>query len=242
MPTPRERAREQTMADIVRLGRAQLAEVGAAQLSVRSLARDLGVVSSAVYRYVRSRDDLLTLLVVDAYDELADRVEAAVARKRAADHPGRFVAAAHAVRDWALAEPSRYALLYGSPVPGYEAPAERTTGPGTRVIFAIAGVVVEAAYAGALDGVLTDRTPLDLTATLRRDLGQVAAALGEETLHDLPDPQHDVVVRTLAAWAALFGLVSFEVFGQYGPGTFTRPAQAFDAQLAVVLEIVGLRS
>jgi hypothetical protein len=95
------------------------------------VARDLGVVSSAVYRYVASRDDLLTLLVVDGYDELGDAVDAAVARVDPADHRGRLMAIGRAVRTWAVAEPATYALLFGSPVPGYHAPAERTTGPGT---------------------------------------------------------------------------------------------------------------
>ena len=76
--TPRERARAQTLADITRIGRDHLAADGAAALSLRAVARDLGVVSSAVYRYVKSRDELLTLLVVDAYNELGDAVDAAV--------------------------------------------------------------------------------------------------------------------------------------------------------------------
>jgi len=105
--TPREQARARTMADIVVIGRQHLATEGAAGLSLRAVARDLGVVSSAVYRYVPSRDDLLTLLVVDAYTELGDtaaRVEAAVDRT---DLPGRWRALSGAVRGWALAEPSR---------------------------------------------------------------------------------------------------------------------------------------
>ena len=118
------------MRDIVRIGRAHLATDGAAALSLRAVARDLGVVSSAVYRYVASRDELLTLLVVDGYDELGDAVDAALAQVDRADHAGRMVAIGRAVRAWALAEPATYALLFGSPVPGYEAPAERTTGPG----------------------------------------------------------------------------------------------------------------
>ena len=76
--TPRERARAQTVADIVRLGREHLALHGAAALSLRAVARDLGVVSSAVYRYVESREELLTLLLIDAYNELGDEVDAAV--------------------------------------------------------------------------------------------------------------------------------------------------------------------
>ena len=137
--TPRERARAQTVADIVRLGREHLALHGAAALSLRAVARDLGVVSSAVYRYVENREELLTLLLIDAYNELGDEVDAAVGAVPEADFGGRFTALGCAVRDWALREPARYALLFGSPVPGYRAPAERTTGPGTRVISALMG-------------------------------------------------------------------------------------------------------
>ena len=96
------------MREIVRIGREQLAAVGPTELSLRSVARELGVVSSAVYRYVASRDELLTLLIVDAFDELGDEVDAALNRG------GRSARAqiqqiASAVRDWAAREPSRYA-------------------------------------------------------------------------------------------------------------------------------------
>ena len=139
--TPRERARAQTVADIVELGRKHLAEHGAAALSLRAVARDLGVVSSAVYRYVGSRDELLTLLLVDAYNELGDVVDAAVGSLPAEDFKGRFAALARAVRSWALREPARYGLLFGSPVPGYQAPAERTTAPGTRVVSSLVQIL-----------------------------------------------------------------------------------------------------
>src|SRR6478609_2409050 len=106
--SPRARAREQTMRDIVRIGREHLATDGAAALSLRAVARDLGIVSSAVYRYVASRDELLTLLVVDGYDELGDAVDAALERVDAADHAGRLAAIGRATRAWALAEPATY--------------------------------------------------------------------------------------------------------------------------------------
>src|SRR6478609_10359339 len=91
-PTPRQRARAQTLADITTIGRQHLATEGAAALSVRAVARDLGVVSSAIYRYVRSRDDLLTLLVVDGYDELGDAVDEAEGAIARDDFRGRFLA------------------------------------------------------------------------------------------------------------------------------------------------------
>lgn len=228
--TPRSRAREQTMRDIVRIGRAHLATDGAAALSLRAVARDLGVVSSAVYRYVGSRDELLTLLVVDGYDELGDAVDAALAPIARGDHARRMTAIGRAVREWALAEPATYALLFGSPVPGYEAPAERTTEPGTRVIRRLVEVWEDAWVAGALalpdDAVGPRRLARDL-ARIRRELGITA-----------PDA---LVARGMLAWAALFGCVSFEVFGQYGADTFTDPKDIFEHHLAALVATVGLR-
>ncbi len=112
------------MAEIKAVARAHLATDGA-NLSLRAVARDMGMVSSAIYRYYASRDDLLTALIVDAYNALGETVEAAEAM--VADRSqlrARWRAATRAVRTWALANPAEYALLYGSPVPGYAAPAD----------------------------------------------------------------------------------------------------------------------
>lgn len=217
------------MRDIVRIGRAHLATDGAAALSLRAVARDLGVVSSAVYRYVGSRDELLTLLVVDGYDELGDAVDASLAKVDRSDHAGRMTAIGRAVRTWALSEPATYALLFGSPVPGYEAPAERTTGPGTRVIGRLVEVWEDAWLADAVDlpeeTVAPRRLSRDL-ARLRRELGITA-----------PDA---LVARGMLAWAALFGCISFELFGQYGADAFAEPKDLFEHHLRVLVETVGL--
>ena len=100
METPRQRARRQTMDDIVRLGREQLATVTPAELSLRAVARELGIVSSAVYRYVKDRDELLTLLIVDAYDELGGEVEDAVAAGSRRSPRARTLVACQAFRGW----------------------------------------------------------------------------------------------------------------------------------------------
>ena len=217
------------MRDIVRIGRVHLATEGAAALSLRAVARDLGLVSSAVYRYVASRDELLTLLVIDGYDELGDAVDAAVARVARADHVGRMNALGRAVRAWALAEPATYALLFGSPVPGYEAPAERTTGPGIRVVRRLVEVWEDAWVDGAVaqpdEPVAPRRLARDL-ARVRRDFGLT-----------VPDA---LVARGMFAWAGLFGCVSFEVFGQYGADTFADPKDIFELHLAALVEAVGL--
>lgn len=138
-PGPRALARERTMKRIVELGNAQLVAHGVAGLSVREIARGLGMVSSAIYRYVSSRDDLLTLLIVDAFVDLADTVDAAIAEVEGAagaDPRARLLALGDAMCGWALAHPERWTLLYGTPVRDYAAPAETTNADGTRVMRA----------------------------------------------------------------------------------------------------------
>ncbi|TQS93138.1 TetR/AcrR family transcriptional regulator [Arthrobacter sp. TS-15] len=231
-PTPRERARTQTIADIIRLGREHLAVHGAAALSLRAVARDLGVVSSAVYRYVENRDELLTLLLIDAYNELGDEVDQAVESVPDQDYAGQFTALAKAVRAWAIREPARYALLFGSPVPGYQAPGERTTVPGTRVIVRLVGIFDAAYRAGAL---ATEVTPaVVIPPALAEDLSAIRAEMNLAA----PDAS---LARGVLVWTSVFGAISFEVFGQYGPETFKARDELFEHQLGVLQGVVGLQ-
>ncbi len=114
--TARERARAELTREIKEAARRQLAAQGAQGLSLRAVARELGMVSSALYRYFPSRDELLTALIIDAYDALGSAAEAASAGLPAAEVRGRWRAVCGAMRDWALAHPHEYALIYGSPV------------------------------------------------------------------------------------------------------------------------------
>ncbi len=223
-PGARAARRDDVDQRILEIGRRHLSEQGAAALSLRAVARDLGMVSSAVYRYVANRDDLLTLLLVDAYSELADEVDAAVAGVARSGWDTRFMAAGHAVRGWGLREPARYALLYGSPVPGYAAP-ERTVEPGTRVIRLLVALVEEGVRRGDVrDGAGGVSVP----RALRADLARVRDELG--VVMDAA-----VLGRAFGLWATLFGVVSLEVFGQLGDDTFTEPGLLFEQQLRLAL-------
>jgi AcrR family transcriptional regulator len=233
--TPRERARARTLEDIVRIGREHLALHGAAALSLRAVARDLGVVSSAVYRYVESREELLTLLLVDAYNELGDAVDAAVAVRPEGDFTGRFKALGAAVRSWALVQPASYALLFGSPVPGYNAPAERTIGPGTRVVVALMAILDGAWRAGELSEAGPEASAVVVTAPLAADLAKIRGEMG------LAVPDAALATGALV-WTSLFGAVSFEVFGQYGADTFAAGDELFERHLAVLARLLGLRA
>ncbi|AQT80128.1 TetR family transcriptional regulator [Mycolicibacterium litorale] len=222
----RQETRQRIEAQIVELGRQQLATEGAAGLSVRAIARDLGMVSSAVYRYVASRDELLTLLLVDAYSELADSVDRA--RDRApANWRADVATIAHAMRDWATAQPAEWALLYGSPVPGYHAPAELTTGPGTRVVGALFDAVATGVAIG--DIALTEH---HVAQPMSADLAKVRAEFGFAG-------DDALLIRCTTAWALMIGAISLEIFGQYGADTFTEPGALFDEQMRLITGLLA---
>ena len=203
----RTQARQQVIAAIVAEGRRQLAIDGAAALSLRAVARELGMVSSAIYRYVANRDELLTLLIVGAYDSLGACVEADVASSKRGAPLTRWLSAACTIRTWALAHPHEYALVYGSPVPGYEAP-EITIPAATRSTLALTSVVSDAHREGLLT--TSERRPGRPPIT---DTGLIADF---DTLRSAIDMTVDdgTVLDALVAWSQLFGLVSFELFGQ----------------------------
>jgi AcrR family transcriptional regulator len=195
--TARERAREAVIDEIKAEARRQLAQSGGAGLSLRAVARELGMVSSAIYRYFASRDDLLTALIIDAYRDLAATAQRAV---DGSDGDAREVwrCACGAIRTWARRHPNEYALLYGSPVPGYTAPVD-TVGPATDVYQALVEALRRSPRRGS-------RRSDDLPPALEADAERVAAALELEV-----DPARSL--RMLGAWTQVFGMISFELFG-----------------------------
>lgn len=210
MSTTRDQARAQTTADILHSARAQLAEVGPAGLSLRAVARDIGMVSSAVYRYVASRDELLTALIVQCYDELGQAVELAEAPCGRQDFRGRWRAVCQSIRRWALQHPHEYALLYGSPVPGYAAP-ETTIGPATRPTIVLVRIVIDAhADSPSAHSPLSKQQSANLAGARDFVIDDFRERHGRDPLGAVDD---EFVIRTLSAWTHVFGAVSFEMFG-----------------------------
>ena len=208
--TARQRARAELTREIKEAARRQLAETGAPQLSLRAVARELGLVSSALYRYFPSRDDLLTALIIDAYDSLGEAAEAAAAASGTAGPRSGWRAVCHAVRDWARVNPHEYALIYGSPVPGYQAPRD-TVGPAARVPLVLGQLVRDSCAAQAASSAGTVAAPPaapPLPALLAAQAAIVAGAIAP----GVPEP---LIVRVLIAWTQLFGMISFELFGQF---------------------------
>ncbi|MFI6451201.1 TetR/AcrR family transcriptional regulator [Streptosporangium amethystogenes] len=225
--TARERVRAELTREITDVARRQLAVDGASGLSLRAVARELGMASSAIYRYFPSKDDLLTALIIDGYNALGEAVENADAAVPHTDHAGRWMAVCHAVRDWALAHPHEYALLYGSPVPGYQAPQD-TVPAAIRDTVVYGRIVSDAHRAGALNPP-GDHPPAP--PSFREDAARV-----RELMPEVPD---DVIVRGLIAWTGLFGWISFELFGQFNNAILDRAA-AFDHTMRCQARTLGL--
>ncbi|MFF0266199.1 TetR/AcrR family transcriptional regulator [Kribbella sp. NPDC004536] len=197
--TARERARAELTEEIKTAAREQLSTVGAEALSLRAISRELGMVSSALYRYFASRDELLTALIIDAYDALGAAAEGAAT---GGDPVDEWVAIYAAVRDWARANPQEYALIYGSPISGYKAP-QTTVQPAIRVPLLLLGLLRRAHASGHLTAPPDAPAP---TGVLGDQLGVLV-----ELAPEVPRP---VLLRTVIVWTQLFGMISFELFGQ----------------------------
>jgi len=227
--TARQRARAEIMSEILREGRLHLARDGAAALSLRAIARDLGMVSSAVYRYVPNRDALLTMLIIDAYDTVGAAVEEADRACARENYLGRFLAACRAVRTWAEQNPHEYALIYGSPVPGYAAP-EDTIAPATRVPVVLLTILVDLTVAGAAP------KPESVSAEVADSLAPMIAFTGGLVSADL-------LLRGLSSWGTLLGTISLELFGHLHNVVAEDPEQRtafFDHQMRQVAVTLGL--
>ena len=215
--TARARARELMISDIKRLALEQLSREGAAQLSLRAIARELDLVPSGTYRYYAGRDELLTALIIDAYADLGGAVAGRRPGPAADPLPTALGGALPGAARWAIQQPHRFQLLYGTPVPGYRAPSD-TIAPAAEIIAALFGVPAEAAAAGALT------PPADPTGrAFRRQLTAVADALAV-------DLSPGAVAAASAAFAEIVGLVadSSSAVTSWAatsrPTTSTRPA------------------
>lgn len=207
--TPRARARAATLAEMKAVALRQVAESGPQALSLRAIAREIGIVPSGIYRYWAGRDELLTELIVDSYTDLADALEGAGGGAGGPREEWRAVCAA--LRTFAREQPHRFLLVYGTPVTEYRAPRD-TVEPATRVVRALTAPLRDARPpAGAA------RRPPDPAFA-----AQLSAL--HEALVDVPEP---LLAPATGAVAQLLGLLVLELGGHF-VGTF-EPADALYA-------------
>ncbi|HEY4376360.1 MAG TPA: TetR/AcrR family transcriptional regulator [Acidimicrobiales bacterium] len=225
--TARALARVELTRQIKDVARQHVARDGAPALSLRAVARELEMSSSAVYRYFASRDELLTALIIDAYDSIGQAAEKADARHDGATPRARWITVGTAIRRWAVRNPHEYALVYGSPVPGYAAPQDTIAHAG-RTINVLATILGDAWAAG---DITAPATAPPIPDGLRDDALAAAEALS-------PGIPPEGVLAAIVAWSGLFGLVSFELFGQYENVINHRPA-FFELGLAHLGTVLG---
>lgn len=198
-PTRRDRRRAETIDEIKHAALEQIAAQGAGTLSVRGIARTIGMSPAGLYRYYDGLDSLITDLVADAYSDLAAAVEAATAGP--GDVLGRLREGMLAYRRWSLDHPNRFLLIFGTPIPGYSAPEEGPTVRANRRIgAAFFGVVAEGWRSGVLALPEVSREP---TAHERAFLDAAA-----------PDFPPTWLGSFIGAWAYFHGMVTLEVLHQ----------------------------
>ncbi len=233
----REIQREQTTAEIKAIARVQMAETGAAALSLRAIAREMGMSTPALYRYFENRDALVTALILDAYTALGDAMLAADGTVDEMDFYGRFQAISHTFRDWANQHPADFTLIYGTPIPGYHAPAELTIPAAARVLE-IFGLIFGTAF---LHGKLQ---PPSHYLHLPEELAQIIAGIHQQLERDdVPVERGEVpeIAITLALYTLprIYSLIWAEQYGHFPPG-FTESGQFFTLEIEALCKQFGL--
>ncbi|QLE75725.1 TetR/AcrR family transcriptional regulator [Streptomyces rectiverticillatus] len=207
-----------------------LLKVGAGGLSLEAVADSSGLEVTDVTAVFPHRNDLLTALVIDAYNESGAAMEQAdqAAGDAEASAGARLLAVTRALRKWSFDNPAEFTLIYGSPVPDYHAPQD-TVPPASRTPAVLAAIVRSALEAGEL-------TPP------RRTVAGPPLLLPEavELFGGVPDaPFSDVIERGIVLWSNLIGLLVFQVFSRTHDSVRDESA-FFDFAVAVAAEGIGL--
>jgi len=203
----RERLRLATQNEIKDIARRLMAENGTAGLGLRAIAREMDVTAPAIYRYFPSLDDLITALILENFNALADAMAAGADEYAHDDYAGRILGLLLAYRRWALDHPIDFQLIYGNPIPGYVAPAERTIPAARRGFDVVVGILTDAMRAGKLS------PPAEYLALPEAIAAQLAGVIAHEG-YDAP-----LVVLYLATvgWTRIHGIVMLELFNHIQP-------------------------
>lgn len=225
----RERLRIETTAEIKRTALELMGSGGPDAITLRAIAREMGMTANAIYGYFATRDDLVTALIADVYTELADAVDAAWAASAQEAPAARIRAWAHAFRHWALANPEGFRLIYGDPVPGYQAPAGGAAPDAARRVCVGIAALADAAWGGAEQ------------ACGGSDFGwdDFDPGLLDKVRPAFPALPPAGVALALRIWGRLHGLVALEIYGHLGAQTLS-PDKLFGTELGDLVGSLGL--
>jgi AcrR family transcriptional regulator len=227
--TRRERLRAETTAEITTIAMSLLAEGGPDAISLRAIAREMGMTAGAIYDYFTTRDELITRLITDVYTSLLDAVEAARDECPPSDPGGRIRAWARAFREWALANPQGFRLVYGDPVPGYRAPEN---GPAAELEHRACRGLTE--LVGAAWPHAQGRQ-----SGIEHRWSDFSAELTDDVRAEFPELPPAAVALALRVWGRMHGLVALEVYGHLR-GQTRDPAKLYDAEMRDLVASLGL--
>lgn len=222
-PRPKKNHQQKDLAEAIKEAAwEQIAEMGAPALSLRAIARTLGITAPAIYNYYADRDALVTALIVDAFKSLGKFQSESIQDLPADDHAGRLTALGSAYRGWALANPQRYQLIFGTPIPGYRAPEEITLPAAAGALLPL----IQTLQAAWLSGKLR----LDRSVPMTPKLSAMLHAWSEFA----GGPAPEVLYVALVIWSRVHGLVSIEI-GSQMPVFITDPGEVYRREIENIL-------
>jgi AcrR family transcriptional regulator len=219
----RARLRAETAGEIKAIALKALTESGAAGISLRAIARDMGMTAGAIYSYFDTRDALITALMVDIHNSLADAEAVALAAVPADDPGARIVAIAEAYRNWSVDNPEEFRLIYGDAVPGYEMPEE---GPARAAAHRACALLTDVVASG------WSRASADQPSEAA-EWSDFDPVLVEQVRQEHPALPPEAVALSIQIWGRIHGLVVLEVYGQLSNLTLA-PGKLFSADLAAL--------
>jgi AcrR family transcriptional regulator len=222
-PRPRTTERQPNLQEAIKdTAWKQIAESGASSLSLRSIARELGITAPAIYNYYPSRDDLVTALIVDAFTSLAEAQETSITGLAENRRAVRLSALGLAYREWAVTYPQRYHLIFGTPIPNYTAPEEVTLPAAAQALVPLIRAIQDLVSAGELR---TERMA-EMSPKLKSMLGAWSEFAGGF--------DHEVLYLALVIWSRVHGLVMLEITHQI-PSFFDDPAEVYRQEIKNIL-------
>ncbi|SBW24164.1 regulatory protein TetR [Candidatus Protofrankia californiensis] len=233
----RDRLRAETVRDIKAIALRHMADGGAAALSLRAIAREMGMTAGALYSYYDTRDDMVTALVTDVYTSVAQRLESVRAAVPADDPGGALLAVATAYREWAVTNPQEFQLLYGSPIPGYRFPAEGDASSAEQQACVVLLRLVETAWPALQARMSSPEAGMGMDADGYdwSDFTPPFAALARAAVPCLPPA---AVALSLRIWGRLHGLLALEINGHLRPHV-ADPAKLYRAEVRELAAWLG---
>ncbi|MCA6092009.1 TetR/AcrR family transcriptional regulator [Streptomyces sp. SCA3-4] len=225
----RERLRAETAREIKTIALKLMGEGGPDAISLRAIAREMGMTAGAIYGYYATRDDLITTLIGEVYTDLVDTVEAARDARPADDAAGRVLAWAEALRTWALANPQGFRLVYGDPVPGYRPPEG---GP---------GAAARGRACAGLTALIADAWPRarDAHGHASYQWSDFGEELGAHVRAEHPELPPEAVALALRTWGRMHGLLALELYGHLSPVALT-PEVLYRDEMRDLVRSLGL--